>query len=95
MTLGTRVGRSVGVLVVLHLAAGLIVPFVLVLPPVQPRSFLVNAVEIPIQVRTLSCCYLWAAAERGHGPHSPAVGTSNTEPWRSRIVRRTLPRNAF
>jgi hypothetical protein len=35
----------------LHLATGLIIPFALVLPIVPPRSFLVQAAEIPTQLR--------------------------------------------
>lgn len=46
-----RVGRVVGVLLLLHLAAGLIVPFVLLNPVIRPPGFLTNAAAIPNQVR--------------------------------------------
>ena len=46
-----RVGRIVGVLLLLHLAAGLTVPFILLLPLVAPPGFLASAAAIPNQVR--------------------------------------------
>jgi hypothetical protein len=52
MTPEKRAGRTVGVLMLLHLAAGLIVPFILVLPLVPPRSFLDNAAAMANQVRS-------------------------------------------
>lgn len=51
MTSKKSVARTVGVLLLLHLAAGLIVPFVLLLPLVSPPGFLANAATIPNQVR--------------------------------------------
>ena len=45
------VGRIVGVLLLLHLAAGLIVPFILLHPLVNPRGFLTSAVGVANQVR--------------------------------------------
>jgi Domain of unknown function (DUF4386) len=49
---GKRVGRTVGVLLLLHLAAGLTVPFLLLNPVIAPPGFLANAAGIPNQVRT-------------------------------------------
>ena len=43
--------RIVGVLMLLHLAGGLIVPFVLLDPLVKARGFLSVAATIPTQVR--------------------------------------------
>ena len=48
---GKSVGRTVGVLLLLHLAAGLIVPFVMLGPVIAPPGFLANAAGIPNQVR--------------------------------------------
>ena len=45
------VGRTVGVLLLLHLAAGLTVPFILLLPLIAPPGFLANGAGIPNQVR--------------------------------------------
>lgn len=45
------VGRTVGVLLLLHLAAGLTVPFILLHPLVTPPGFLASAAGIPNQVR--------------------------------------------
>lgn len=47
------VGRTVGVLLILHLAAGLIVPFVLLNPVIAPPGFLVNAAAHPNRVRAV------------------------------------------
>jgi hypothetical protein len=52
MTPDTNASRTVGVLLLLHLAAGLIVPFILILPLVSARGFLASAATIPTQVRT-------------------------------------------
>lgn len=51
MTSEKSVGRILGVLLLLHLAAGLIAPFVLLHPLVSPRGFLASAATIPHQVR--------------------------------------------
>jgi hypothetical protein len=45
------VGRIVGVLLLLHLAAGLIVPFILLHPLVNPPGFLTSAARVANQVR--------------------------------------------
>jgi hypothetical protein len=45
------VGRVIGVLLSVHLAAGLWVPFVLLQPIKRPGGFLVNAAESPVQIR--------------------------------------------
>ena len=45
------VGRMVGVLLLLHLAAGLVVPFILLHPLVTPPGFLASAAGVPNQVR--------------------------------------------
>jgi Domain of unknown function (DUF4386) len=45
------VGRTVGVLLLLHLTAGLTVPFILLQPIIAPPGFLVNAADHPNQVR--------------------------------------------
>ena len=47
---GKSVGRTVGVLLLLHLAAGLTVPFILLTPLIAPPGFLVNGVGIPNEV---------------------------------------------
>jgi hypothetical protein len=44
-------GRTVGVLLLLHLASGLTVPFILLHPLVSPPGFLASAATIPNQVR--------------------------------------------
>lgn len=51
MTSEKSAGRTVGVLLLLHLAAGLTVPFILLHPLVSPRGFLASAATIPNQVR--------------------------------------------
>jgi uncharacterized protein DUF4386 len=48
---GKSVGRTVGVLMLLHLAAGLTVPFILLLPLLASPGFLANAAGMPNQVR--------------------------------------------
>ena len=48
---GKNIGRSVGVLLFLHLAAGLTVPFILLNPVIAPPGFLTNAVVGPNRVR--------------------------------------------
>jgi hypothetical protein len=45
------VGRTVGVLLLIHLAAGLTVPFILLLPLIAPPGFLAIGAGIPNQVR--------------------------------------------
>ena len=50
MTLEKSAGRTVGVLLLLHLPAGLIVPFIL-LQPLVSAAFLASAAAIPNQVR--------------------------------------------
>lgn len=52
MTPEKSAGRTVGVLLLLHLAAGLIVPFILLNPLFSPPGFLASAATIPNQVRT-------------------------------------------
>lgn len=49
---GKTVGRTVGMLLLLHLAAGLTVPFILLNPFIAPPGFLINGAGIPNQVRT-------------------------------------------
>ena len=44
---GRSVGRTVGVLLLLHLAAGLTVPFMLLQPLIAPPGFLANGAGIP------------------------------------------------
>jgi hypothetical protein len=44
-------GRLVGILLLAHFAAGLIVPFIMLLPLVNPPGFLVSAAGIATQVR--------------------------------------------
>ena len=48
---GKSVGRTVGVLLLLHLAAGLTVPFILLNPLIASPGFLANGAGIPNQVR--------------------------------------------
>jgi len=48
---GRSVGRTVGVLLFLHLAAGLIVPFIMLHPLIAPPGFLANAAGVPNQIR--------------------------------------------
>lgn len=48
---GQNIGRSVGVLLFLHLAAGLTVPFILLNPVIAPPGFLANAAGSPNRVR--------------------------------------------
>ena len=50
-TAGATVGRLVGVLVVLHLPAGLIVPFILLQPLVGSQGVLVSAAGLANQIR--------------------------------------------
>src|SRR5947209_18902222 len=45
------VGRSVGVLLLAHLAGGLVVPFIMLHPLVNPPGFLVSAAGVATQVR--------------------------------------------
>ena len=52
MTSCKRVGRLVGVLLLLHLALGLTVPFIMLLPLVSPPGFLSSAAGIANQTRT-------------------------------------------
>src|SRR5581483_3703430 len=51
MTTEKTAGRTVGFLLLLHLAAGLIIPFILLHPLVSPPGFLGSAATIPNQVR--------------------------------------------
>jgi hypothetical protein len=51
MTSEENIGRMIGMLLLLHLAAGLIVPFILLHPLVTPPGFLASAVGVPNQVR--------------------------------------------
>lgn len=48
---GKSVGRTIGVLLLLHLAAGLTVPFILLNPFIAPPGFLANGAGIANQVR--------------------------------------------
>jgi len=50
-----RVGRTVGVLLLLHLAAGLMIPFMMLHSLVSPPGFLASAAAIPNQVRSAVC----------------------------------------
>jgi hypothetical protein len=47
----TSVGRFVGVLLLAHLAGGLVVPFIMLHPLVSPPGFLVSAAGAATQVR--------------------------------------------
>ena len=51
MKSGKSVGRVVGILLLLHLALGLTVPFILLGPVLAPPGFLANAAGTPNQVR--------------------------------------------
>ena len=52
MTSARNVGRIIGVLLLLHLATGLIVPYVLLQPLTKlPASFLETAAEMSLRVR--------------------------------------------
>jgi hypothetical protein len=51
MNTGKSVGRTVGVLVLLHMALGLMVPFIMLRPLALPPGFLVTAAGIPGRVR--------------------------------------------
>ncbi len=51
MTSARNVGRIIGVLVLLHLATGLIVPYVLLRPLTTPPGFLETAAGMPYRVR--------------------------------------------
>ena len=51
ITTGRRVGCLVGVLLLLHLVAGLMVPFILLHPLVGAQGFLVSAAEVANQTR--------------------------------------------
>jgi hypothetical protein len=46
-----RISRTVGVLLLLHLAVGLIAPFVILHAPLGPRGFLLDAAENALQLR--------------------------------------------
>jgi hypothetical protein len=46
-----RVARTVGILLLLHLAVGLITPFILLHAPMGPRGFLLDAAENAVQLR--------------------------------------------
>ena len=48
---GKSVGRTVGVLLFLHLVVGLMVPFIMLKAIIAPPGFLANAAAIPNQVR--------------------------------------------
>ena len=52
MTSWKLVGRLVGVLLLLHLAMGLIVPFVMLQPLISPPGFLASAAGVANQTRT-------------------------------------------
>ncbi len=51
MKSGKNIARTVGVLLLLHLAAGLTVPFILLNPVLAPPGFLANAATSPNQMR--------------------------------------------
>jgi len=51
MTSGKRLGQLVGVVLVLHLTVGLIVPFILLLPMMSPPGFLTSAAGVANQTR--------------------------------------------
>jgi hypothetical protein len=52
MTSWKRVGRLVGVLLLLHLALGLTVPFIMLQPLISPPGFLLSAAGVANQTRT-------------------------------------------
>lgn len=52
MNSGKKIGGIVGALLLLHLAAGLMLPFILLQPLNSPPGFLTNAATMPNQVRT-------------------------------------------
>ena len=52
MTSWKRAGRLVGVLLLVHLAVGLIVPFIMLHPLVSPPGFLASAAGFTNQTRT-------------------------------------------
>jgi len=66
------VGRTVGVLLLLHLAAGLTVPFILLHPLVTPPGFLTSAASIPGQVR-LAVLLLFVGSALAIGISSAAL----------------------
>lgn len=51
MNMEKSVGRTVGVLLLLHFATGLMIPFILIHPLVTPPGFLVSAAGVPNQTR--------------------------------------------
>ena len=74
MTSEKNAGRTVGVLLLLHLAAGLIVPFILLHPLVSPPGFLVSAAAIPNQVR-VAVMLLFAGSPLAIGVSCAALQT--------------------
>ena len=61
MTSWKRAGRLVGVLLLLHLAAGLIVPFIMLQPLVSPPGFLTTGVGVANQTRAAADGELYLA----------------------------------
>ena len=47
----TRIARTLGILVLLHLAVGLMLPFIMLHPIVGQRGFLISAAESALQIR--------------------------------------------
>src|SRR4051794_25147131 len=52
MTSTIRISRTVGILLLLHLAIGLTAPFILLHAPMGPRGFLLEAADNAVQLRT-------------------------------------------
>jgi Domain of unknown function (DUF4386) len=52
MTSTIRIARTVGILLLLHIAVGLSTPFILLHAPIGPRGFLLDAAENALQLRT-------------------------------------------
>ena len=74
MTSEKTAGRTVGVLLLLHLAAGLITPFILLHPLVSPPGFLGSAATIPNQVRA-AVMLLFVGSALTIGVSCAALGT--------------------
>ena len=74
MTSEKNAGRTVGVVLLLHLAAGLIVPFILLHPLVSPPGFLASAAAIPNQVR-IAVMLLFAGSALAIGASCAALQT--------------------
>lgn len=62
MSSGKSLGRIVGALLLLHLAAGLTVPFILLNPVMAPPGFLANGASSPNQVRAVVLLFFVGSA---------------------------------